>query len=72
LIFTTRSIEIIALIKGLLGDEKLIMGLKTIVNELLFGFGIRRNFSLRLLLHPLFLMGVKSGAVVSVMNTRER
>jgi hypothetical protein len=42
LIFTTSSIGIIALRKGLLGDGKIIMGLKTIVNQLIFGFGIRR------------------------------
>jgi hypothetical protein len=51
-----------------LGDVKLIMGLKTIVNQLIFGFGIRRKSSLRLLLHILFFMDVKSGAVVSLVN----
>jgi hypothetical protein len=65
LIFTTNSIEIIALRKGLLGDGKLIMGLKTIANQLIFGVGIRRNSSLRLLLHLLFFMDVKSEVVVS-------
>jgi hypothetical protein len=71
-IFTTSSIGIIALRKGLLGDEKLIMGLKTIVNQLIFGVGIRRNFSLRLLLHLLFFMDVKSRVVVSLVNPGER
>jgi hypothetical protein len=72
LIFTTSLIRIIALRKGLLGDGKLIMGLKTIVNQLNFGVGIRRNSSLRLLLHLLFFMDVKSGAVVSLVNLGER
>jgi hypothetical protein len=70
LIFTTRLIGIIALRKGLLGDGKLIMGLKTIVKPLIFGVGIKRNFSLRLLLHMLFFMDVKFGVVVSLMNPR--
>jgi hypothetical protein len=48
------------------------MGLKTIVNRLIFGVGIRRNSSLRLLLHLLFFMDVKSGAVVSLVNLEER
>jgi hypothetical protein len=68
----TRVIGIIALRKGLLGDGKLIMGLKTIVNQLIFGVGIRRNSSLRLLLHLLFFMDVKSRAVVSLVNPGER
>jgi hypothetical protein len=72
LIFTTSSTRIIALRKGLLGDGKLIMGLKTIVNQLIFGVGIRRNSSLRLLLHLLFFMDVKPRVVVSLMNPRER
>jgi hypothetical protein len=72
LIFTTSLIGIIALRKGLLGDGKLIMGLKTIVNQLNFGVGIRRNSSLRLLLHLLFFMDVKYGAVVSLVNPGER
>jgi hypothetical protein len=72
LIFTTSSIGIIALRKGLLGDGKLIMGLKTIVNQLMFGFGIRRNSSLRLMLHLLFFMDVKFGVVVSLVNPGER
>jgi hypothetical protein len=58
--------------KGLLGDENLIMGLKTIINQLNFGVGIRRNSSLRLLLHMLFFMDVKYGAVVSLVNPGER
>jgi hypothetical protein len=65
-------IGIIALRKGLLGAGKLIMGLKTIVNQLNFGVGIRRNSSLRLLLHLPFFMDVKYGAVVSRVNPRER
>jgi hypothetical protein len=72
LIFNTNSIGIIALRKGLLGDGKLIMGLKTIVNKLMFGVGIRRNSLLRLLLQQLFFMDVMSGVVVSVVNPRER
>ena len=47
---------------------KLTMGLKTIVNQLNFGVGIRRNSSLRLLLQLLFFMDVKSEAVVSLVN----
>ena len=51
---------------------KLIMGLKTIVNQLNFVVGIRSNSSLRLFLHLLFLMDVKSGAIVSLVNFGER
>jgi hypothetical protein len=40
LTFTTSSTGIITLRKGLLGDGKLIMGLKTIVIQSIFGFGI--------------------------------
>jgi hypothetical protein len=58
--------------KGLLGDGKLIMGLKTIVNELIFGVGIRRNSSLRLFLHMLFFMDVNYGVVLSLVNPGER
>jgi hypothetical protein len=72
MIFTTSSIGIVALRKGLLGDGKLIMGLKTIVNKSIFGFGIRINSSLRLSLHLLFFMDVKFGVVVSLVNPRER
>jgi hypothetical protein len=72
LIFTTNSIGIIALTKGLLGDENLIMGLKKIVIQLIFGVGIRRNYSLRLLLHLLFFMNVKYGVVVSLVNLGEK
>jgi hypothetical protein len=72
LIFTTSLIGIIALRKELLGDEKLIMGLKTIVNLLNFGVGIRRYSSLKLLLHLLFFMDVNSRAVVSLVNPGER
>jgi hypothetical protein len=57
--------------KGLLGDGNLIMGLKTIVNQLIFGVGIRRNSSLRLLLHLLFFMDVKSRVLVSLLNLGE-
>jgi hypothetical protein len=48
------------------------MGFKTIVNQSIFGFVIRGNSSLRLSLHLLFFMDVKSGAVVSLMNLGER
>jgi hypothetical protein len=58
--------------KGLLGDGKLIMGLKTIVNQPIFGVGIRRISSLRLLLHMFFFMDVKSRAIISLVNPRER
>jgi hypothetical protein len=44
------------------------MGLKTIVNELIFGVGIRIISSLRLLLHLLVFMDVKSEAVVSLVK----
>jgi hypothetical protein len=54
-----------------LGDGKLIMGLKTIVNQLIFGFGIRRNSSLRLLLGLSFFMDVKPGDVVFLVNPGE-
>jgi hypothetical protein len=41
-----------------LGDGKLIMGLKTIVNQLIFGVGIRRNSSLfETLVSPIILYG---------------
>jgi hypothetical protein len=72
LIFTISSIGIIALRKGLLEDEKIIMVLKTIVNQLIFGVGIRRNSCLRLLLHLIFFMDLKSGAIVSLVNLGER
>jgi hypothetical protein len=72
LIFTTSSTGIIALRKRLLGDGKLIMGLKTFVNQPFFGFGIRRNSSLRLSLHMLVFMDVKSRIVVSLVNLGER
>jgi hypothetical protein len=71
-IFTTSSIVIIALRKGLLGDGNIIMDLKTIVNQSVFGYGIRRNSSLRLLLLLLFFMDVKSEEVVSLVNHGER
>jgi hypothetical protein len=70
-IFTTSSTGIKALRKGLLGDGKLIMGLKTIVNQSIFGFGTRRNSSLRLYLHLLFFMDLKTEATVSLVNPRE-
>jgi len=53
------------------GGGKLIMGLKKIVNQSSFRVGIRRNSSLRLLLHMLFFMDVKYGAVVSLVNPGE-
>jgi hypothetical protein len=58
--------------KGLLWDEKLIMGLKKIVNQSIFGVGIRRKSSLRLLLHMLFFIDVNSGVVLSFVNPGER
>jgi hypothetical protein len=72
LIFPTSSIGIIALRKGLLGDGKLIMGLKTIVNQLIFGVGIIRNSCFRLWLHLLFFMDVNFWVVVSLVNLGER
>jgi hypothetical protein len=72
LIFTTSSIGNIALSKGLLGDGNLFMGLKILVNQLIFGVEIRRNSSLREFLHLLFFMDVNSGVVVSLVNTGER
>ena len=62
------NLNYLTLRKGLLGDGKFIMGLKTIVNQLIFRVGIRRNSSLRLFLHLLFFMDVKSGAIVSLVN----
>jgi hypothetical protein len=58
--------------KKLLGDGKLIMGLKTIVNQSIFGYGIRRNSSLRFFLRLLFYMDANSGDAVSLMNLGER
>ena len=72
LIFTTSSIGIISLRKRLLGNVNLIMGFKTIVNQLIFGVGIRRKYSLRLLLHLLLFMAVKYGTLVSLVNPGER
>ena len=51
---------------------KLNMGLKTIVKQLIFGYGIRKNSSLRLLLLLLFYMDVKFGDVESLENHGER
>jgi hypothetical protein len=67
-----KYLGIIALRKGLLGDGKFIMGLKTIVHQMNYGVGIRRNSYLRLLLHLLFFMDVKYGVVVSLVNPGER
>jgi len=47
------------------------MGLKKFENSLIFGVGIRRNYSLRLLLPLLFFMDVKSVAIVSLVNPEE-
>jgi len=44
------------------------MGLKTIVNQLIFGVGIRRNSSFREFLHLLFFTDVNYGDVVSLVN----
>jgi hypothetical protein len=62
----------VALRKGLLGDGKLIMGLITIGNQLIFGVWIRRNSSLILLLHLLLFIDVKFGVVVCLVNPGER
>lgn len=40
------------------------MGLKTIISQEIFGFGIKRSFSLRLSSHLLFYMDVKFGVEV--------
>jgi hypothetical protein len=48
------------------------MSLKKIIIQLIFGVGIRIKSSLRLLLHLLFFMDVKSRAVVSLVNRGER
>jgi len=53
-------------------DGKIIMGLKTIVNQPIFGYGIRKNSSLRLLLILLFYMDAKFGDTVSLENRGER
>jgi hypothetical protein len=50
----------------------LIMDLKTIVNQWTFGFGIRRNSSLRLSSLMLSYMVVKFGAATSLENHGER
>jgi hypothetical protein len=71
-IFTTSSTRIIALRKGLLGDGNLNMGLKIVVNQSIFGFGIIRKSSFRLFLHLLLFMDAKSGVVVSLVNPGER
>jgi hypothetical protein len=52
-------------------DGNLIMGLKTIVNQSIFGYGIRKKKKLRLLLLMLFGMDVKFGDVVSLENHGE-
>jgi hypothetical protein len=48
------------------------MGLKIIVNQLIFGVERRRNSSLRLLLNLLFFMDVKYRVVVSLVNHGEK
>jgi hypothetical protein len=50
----------------------LIMGLKTIVNYWTFGYGIRKNSSLRLSLLMLFYMDVKFGDALYLENHGER
>ena len=52
-------------------DGNLIMGLKTIVNQSIFGYGIRKKTFLRFLLHMLFGMDVKFGDGVSLENHGE-
>ena len=47
------------------------MGLKMIVNQLIFGVGIRRNSSLRLSLVMLSSMVVKFGVATSLENHGE-
>jgi hypothetical protein len=48
------------------------MDLKTIVNQSIFGYEIRRNVSFTLLLHMLLFMDTKCGDVVSIENLGER
>jgi hypothetical protein len=45
---------------------KVIMGLKTIVNQHTFGYGIRKNSSMRISTLLLFYMDVKFGDVISL------
>jgi len=51
---------------------KLVMGLKTIVNQWTFGYGIRKNSSLRFLSLLSFYMDVKFEDAVSLENIGER
>jgi hypothetical protein len=43
--------------KGLLGNGKLIMGLKTIVNQLIFGVGIRKKLLFETLVTLVIIYG---------------
>jgi hypothetical protein len=53
-------------------DGNLIMGLKTTVNQLIFGYEIRKKSSVRLLLLLLFYMDAKFVDVVFLENLGER
>jgi hypothetical protein len=57
-----------------LGDEGIVNGKTSTPSSIFqhFGVGIRRKSSLRLLLHLLFFMDMKFGAIVSLMNPGER
>jgi hypothetical protein len=48
------------------------MGLKTIVNQRIFGYGIRKDSSLRLSLLLLFYKDVNFGDVVSLESHGEK
>jgi hypothetical protein len=61
-----------SIVKWIIGGWKAYYGLKTFLNQPIFGFGIRINSSLRLSLHLLFFMDVNSGDVVSLVNPGER
>jgi hypothetical protein len=50
----------------------LIMGLKKIVNKWIFGYEIRKNSSLRLLLLMLFYMDANFGNAISLESHGER
>jgi hypothetical protein len=58
--------------KWIIGGSKSYYGLENNCNQLIFGVQIRRNSSLRVLLHLLLFMDVKSQALVSLVNLGER
>jgi hypothetical protein len=68
LIFTTSSSGIITLEKWKMEDRKFIMGLKTIINQWIFGYGISKNSFLGLLLLLLFYMDAKFGYPMGMLS----